>query len=362
MLSSSKVDFVSATKKAFVRLCFFLEGITGFRPLAGVKWLDRLFSAAILMLNNVLSVTKTRQLFSFIFNAVLNHDLILRAIGLANKNMGVIKVVFCCYPTNKKYMQAYTSQKSVIEKYKWSPFLAGIFCHDGGIGLKFFVSATEEDFSSEEGRSSGLGKLNNKMDHIRSILHASDVTYSGTLPGILFRNGLHLNGKERQKVVKAVVKAIDKVRFREGFSEDCPIIILGHKGFVGSEVRKKLGEDRCYGVDLDPKTKLPDYKSWPDHLQGQNAILVNISRAHQLEKYSNYIWKNLVLLNEVYPEPNEDSVHLYCAKGGNMYHLVGNVGWSLPSFPRAYAGGIPCCASWDYAGADTVIKRLSNEK
>mmetsp|Transcript_23031 Transcript_23031/g.26307 ORF Transcript_23031/g.26307 Transcript_23031/m.26307 type:complete len:353 (+) Transcript_23031:55-1113(+) len=352
MLSSSKVDFVSATKKAFVRLC--------------LKWLDRLFSVAILMLNNVLSVTKTRQLFSFIFNSVLNHDLILRAIGLANKNMGVIKVVYCGYPTNKKYLQAYasgyTSKKSVIEKYKWSPFLAGIFCHDGGIGLKFGISATEEDFSSEEGRSSGLGKLNNRMDHIRSILHASDVTYAGTLPGILFRNGLHLNGKERQKVVRAVVKAIDKVCFREGFSEDCPIIILGHKGFVGSEVRKKLGEDRCYGVDLDPKTKLPDYESWPDHLQGQDAILVNISRAYQLEKYSNYIWKNLVLLNEVYPEPNKDSVHLYCAKGGNMYHLVGNVGWSLPPFPRAYAGGIPCSASWDYAGADTVIKCLSNEK
>ena len=158
------------------------------------------------------------------------------------------------------------------------------------------------------------------------------------------------------------MKAIDKVRFREGFSEDCPIIILGHKGFVGSEVRKKLGEDRCYGVDLDSKTKLPDYESWPDHLQGQDAILINISRTYQLEKYSNYIWKNLVLLNEVYPEPNKDSVHLYCAKGGNMYHLVGNVGWSLPPFPQAYAGGIPFCASWDYAEVDTVIKRLSNEK
>lgn len=304
------------------------------------------------------SLPSSKQLFSLIINAMLNHERCLKLIGLLNKKIGFIQVVYCGYPGNKKYLNAYASarQKNLIERYRWRPFLSGFFYHNGKFGLKFFVSSSEEDFNAEDGPER-LKQIYENTLRIKTLLHAKELSYAGTLPGLMYKNRVHKDGKERQKVVRAVLKGIEKVRAQVQLSKNCPVIILGAKGYIGREVMRELGTDNCFGVDLNPESKLPE--GWPEHLHGQDAIMVNISRAHQLEYYSQRAWPNLVLLNEVYPEPAPSEAQRFREKGGPVYHLSGISGWSLPSFPGGYENAIPCSASWDCPDSEVEIKRLA---
>eukprot|EP00521_Asterionellopsis_glacialis_P013100 CAMPEP_0195295918 /NCGR_PEP_ID=MMETSP0707-20130614/18327_1 /TAXON_ID=33640 /ORGANISM="Asterionellopsis glacialis, Strain CCMP134" /LENGTH=303 /DNA_ID=CAMNT_0040357257 /DNA_START=324 /DNA_END=1232 /DNA_ORIENTATION=- len=265
-----------------------------------------------------------RQLFLLIIIKVFNHDCFFKFLGLINEKIGLIKVVFCGYPSNKKYLAGYVRDESIIQLYRWKPCFTGFFCHNGSVGLKFFVSATEADFKSEH----GLETLYQNTSKIQALICADEMSFSGILPGLMFRKGLHKEGQERQKTVRAVLKGIKNLCEEENLPKDCPVVILGCKGYIGREVICQLGSKICHGVDLNPETNLPE--GWPEHLQGKDAILVNISRAHTLEYYSKLAWKKLVLLNEVYPEPSTAEVHSWRANGGNMYHLVGTKGWSLP--------------------------------
>lgn len=46
------------------------------------------------------------------------------------------------------------------------------------------------------------------------------------------------------------------------------------------------------------------------------------------------------------------------AIGSCAYHVVGIGGRAYPPFPKAYAGGIPCCAGRMDPNLTSVIRRL----
>jgi len=70
-------------------------------------------------------------------------------------------------------------------------------------------------------------------------------------------------------------------------------------------------------------------------------------------------WKELVLLNEVYPEPNADEIAFLSGIGVQAYHIVGVKAQALPQFPFAYSGGVPCCAAWNTSDMEVLLRRLN---
>ncbi len=52
------------------------------------------------------------------------------------------------------------------------------------------------------------------------------------------------------------------------------------------------------------------------------------------------------MINEVYPEPSKAEVAAIQTHGARLYYLAGVKAKAWPPFPQAYAGGIPCCASF----------------
>jgi hypothetical protein len=77
-----------------------------------------------------------------------------------------------------------------------------------------------------------------------------------------------------------------------------------------------------------------------------------------LSRYLDLFWPELILLNEVYPEPSREEIETLKKIGSPAYHVVGVVAKSYPSFPKAYEGGIPCCGAWSSKDIEAIIKRL----
>jgi len=78
-------------------------------------------------------------------------------------------------------------------------------------------------------------------------------------------------------------------------------------------------------------------------------------------RYIPFLWPEVVVVNEVYPEPSEKEVADIKAKGAVCYHIVGAKGRAWPGFPRGYAGGIPCCASFwpeNGKGYEVILKKM----
>ena len=299
-----------------------------------------------------------RRTTCFLINKTFNHKPLFLFVGWLNRKLPFLETVYLGYSADPAYINHYASPNSgYVQKGKWSPFLAGIFKQNGKWGLKFFVSSTEEEFVGRENKDN-LKLLAEHLEKIRQTTGASQKTFAGILPGVLYKNRIIHTMEESEVAVATVCKAISIVRELEHYPENVPLIILGGKGFIGRRVIKNLAGREVYCVDKDGEDHVSS--SWPEHLTGQKAILINISRKFVLSHYIPYIWDSLVLLNEVYPEPSQEEVQAFTAKGGAIYHIAGIEGKSYPSFPNAYANAIPCSAAWKSDNMQVVLKKLSH--
>ena len=162
---------------------------------------------------------------------------------------------------------------------------------------------------------------------------------------------------ERDVTVKAVFQALDKIKSAEKLPAHVPVIVLGGDGFIGSELVKAGGEKfHSYDVGLEES-----FFVFFEKLRDKPVILLNVTKKEALSSYIPHLWPEAVLVNEVYPEPTEKEVASIKAIGACCYHIVGVKGRAWPGFPRGYAGGIPCCASFwpqNGRGYEVVVKRL----
>lgn len=99
-------------------------------------------------------------------------------------------------------------------------------------------------------------------------------------------------------------------------------------------------------------------EAWPHHLKGQKAILINVTRKAAIKEYIHLFWPELIVLNEVYPEPSQDEIVQLKKMGCTTYHIVGLQGKAYPSFPQVYEGGIPCCAGIHSKSIEVILKKL----
>ena len=294
-----------------------------------------------------------RRLAIEFFSLVLNHDWVFWLIGLANKRLGLIESVFLVYPATDGYGLAYAYRWRLV-KNRWKPWLVGFFCQNGKIGIKFAISASNGQFSDPDNKGN-LCHLVQRMEKLRKLFHAEYKTFAGILPGVLFMKRLVKETPEADVTVEAVKQVIGKVKSLEGLSEDTPVIVLGGKGFIGRRVVASLPEGTVYSVDIAGNN---GQNVWPSHLQGKPLLLVNISLNSVLGQYIHLLWPEVVVVNEVYPEPNEELAQQLKAVGCHCYHVVGVKARALPSFPGGYQGGIPCCAAWQSEKMEALFKRI----
>jgi hypothetical protein len=217
------------------------------------------------------------------------------------------------------------------------------------------ISSTEEDFLAPSNQGE-LSRLVGRTERLRLLLGAQRKTFAGVLPGVLYARRIVRESPETDLTAEVVVRAERKVRDQLGWSANHPVVVLGGRGFVGRRlVRRFQAEGRnVHVVDL----KGDQERGWPDHLEGRRAILVNAARRDSLVEYLPRFWPELVLLNEVYPEPGQAEISLPREIGSVAFHVAGVAALCIPAFPGAYSDGIPCCAAMPDPAMEVKVYRV----
>ena len=121
------------------------------------------------------------------------------------------------------------------------------------------------------------------------------MSFAGVLPGILFSRRIIRDSPEADTTVEAIFRAEEHVRTRESYDASVPLIILGGRGFIGRRLVRRLAGRQIHSVD--PASTCNG--SWPHHLRGTRAVLINVSRRATLHGYFAHLWPSLIIINEV---------------------------------------------------------------
>ncbi len=300
-----------------------------------------------------------RKIILLILNFVFNHNYVFAAVGWFNKRWYFLNTVFLAFPEKEAYAYAYV-YPSHRDWMRWSPWPCGIFKQDGKWGLMTAISSSGEDFINPV-NDENLKLLVEKVEKIRQLLGAKRKTFAGDLPSILFRKRLIRDVIENEVTIKAIVKAENDLRNTLDYPDETPLVILGGKGFVGKKLVKKFNGRNIYCIDVGSNGfNRANYNEWPFHLKGKRTILINVSKKTALADYIKLFWSNLILINEVYPEPTERELKEITGRGVAAYHIAGLAADSFPEFPGVYGGGgIPCCAGWDSDQMEVIVRELN---
>lgn len=285
-----------------------------------------------------------RQLLVVLFNTICGNLAFYTLIGIINRLVGrPIKSVFLFYSVNVEYRRTMIPDW-YAKVVAWRPGLGQVIGHGFWRGgLSFGITSNDDDFRNPENKAKLL-KLYHDVDFIRRIVGAKQTTFSGILPGVFVALGIVEEGKslENANTVKVVLKAVDEVVKLEEMPADCPVVVLGGRGFIGRRIAELLESKgrKVYPVDIKDGTVIPS------HLRGTAAIILNITKTGALSQYIPCLWREAVVVNEVYPEPPALEQELMRARGLRCYHITGVKASALPRFMKAYKGGIPCCAAY----------------
>ena len=295
----------------------------------------------------------SRRIAVLLLNVLFSCRFVLRFIGWLNRRGHFIASVFVAYPATEDYALAYVYPRHRHWMH-WTPWLVGLLYQDGRWGLMFVISATEADFSAA-GSLLNLRHLVARTDELRQVLGATHMSFAGVLPGILFSRRIIRDSPEADTTVEAIFLAEEHVRTREGYDASVPLIILGGHGFIGRRLVRRLAGRQIHSVD--PASTCNG--SWPHHLRGTRAVLINVSRRATLHGYFAHLWPSLIIINEVYPEPSATEIAALTDIGSTLYHVFGIAGEAYPHFPSIYAAAIPCCAARLTDNMQAVVHRLN---
>lgn len=293
-----------------------------------------------------------RKIGVMVLNFLFGNFVFYRLVGFLNRYTKKVKNIFMLYPANEKYSRDYV-YPFYERQMKWKPRLVGILWQNKKIGFIFGVSATEKDFFNKD-NDTKLREVEEKLEQVRRAMNAEQKTFAGILPGLFFSRGIIEESPEREVTVSAVTLAIRKIQELEKIVIP-KICILGGNGFIGSDLRQKIGES--FSFDIEDEIAFQEFAK---ENREEQVILINLTKKGVLKKYIPYLWEKVVVLNEVYPEPSKEEIEKMKKKRISCYHIVGARGGAWPAFPRGYAGGIPCCASFwpDKGEYEVVVKKL----
>lgn len=265
------------------------------------------------------------------------------------KQLNLFQAVFVVYPATSQYANHFSfrwRQKINV----WAPWIIGIIKHPSGArSLTFAISADEEKIKSDA-QASGLSSLHEATKKVADKVGAKSIHYAGIIPGCMKYRKVSRPNTEQEATSIAVIKAIQTLRTQLGHPPDAPVILLGYRGFVGREVTRRLTEINLFvsGVEKDDSLVVPD----TPHL------IVNITLPEAINTHIGNFNEHSVLLNEVYPAPNRETVGRLRSKNVQVFHLAGVQAKAWPPFPSTYRGAVPCCGAIPSEHYEVVLKKL----
>lgn len=302
-------------------------------------------------------IRKIALLILNFFLFIIGYDRVFSAIGWLNRRYNFLATVFVAYPATESYANAYVYKRH-RHWMAWRPWPAGIFCQNGKLGLMTVISSMHADFYDPDSYNN-LKVLVDRTEEIRQLLGAEQKTFAGVLPGVLYSKRLIRESIGTQVTVEALLQVEKELKSRIGYPDNTPLIILGGRGFVGRFLIRALEKREIYSVDSNGNENTANLNDWPGHLRGKKAILINLTKKAALGKYIHLFWPELALANEVYPEPTPEEIRELTAGGNMAFHVVGLKAKSFPPFPKAYRGGIPCCAGRMDKNMEVIVRRLN---
>lgn len=284
---------------------------------------------------------------------LFGNEVFLRLVGGVNRVVlrGRIKGVFLLYPARRAYADA-LAYRWHQRRFAWHPGLVGLYRQDGRLGLIFGIPNMEDQLREDHNAADVMG-LMHKMERIRDLISADRKIFAGILPSRFTRLGVTDDQLEQQRslTARAVVSALDQVMASCGMDATTPILLIGGNGYIASKVFELCAGRPAHKVDLDG---FATFRSLTEAMRGRPMIAVNLAKSSALAGYMDSFWPGVVVLNEVYPEPDEAELSALAARGVRCFHVVGVAGRAWPRFPRAYRNGIPCCAALPAAGGSAV--------
>lgn len=287
-----------------------------------------------------------RRILVLIISLFMGRVWLYAVIGFLNRSLfkKAIRNVFLLYAADERYLRKYV-YRWYARCIRWTPCLLGVMRQNGRWGLYLGIGVTERMLSEDDGKN--LSAVFGRMERIRILIGAEQKTFAGIIPGLLKARRI-LNVPIEQEITAAAVhRAIDQVKRIEEMPDDTPLLVIGGLGFIGRRVIEYVRNNGfpgpIYSVDLKGGE---EFEELAFTLRGRPTICLNVSRRGALKRYIPSLWPEVVVLNEVYPEPDRWEVDAIRGKGARCYHISGVAAWAWPSFPKGYKGGIPCCASF----------------
>ena len=292
---------------------------------------------------------------------VLGHQTALSAIAFVSRHVfrRPIASVFLLYPARKEYADALAYQWHQ-RRFGWQPGLVGLYRQGNRYGMIFGIPNFEDEIRLER-TPEHLLHLMSQMERVRACVRAERKVFAGILPSTFQRNGIDDAdlSDQRELTARAVLCALDQVTEANGLSEDVPILVLGGRGYIASEVIDRCTRPSVTSVDVGD---IAEFEALVARLHGRPLVVINLTKSGALAEYTNRLWPGVIVLNEVYPEPTGPEIAALEQRGVTCYHIVGVAGQAWPPFPKAYRGGIPCCAALPVAQKDALpvlVARLS---
>lgn len=280
-----------------------------------------------------------RKIGLLFLDIALNYHMFYKVIGMLNKGKYRIKTIFVAYPGSERYANEY-SLKVHRATMNWRLIPVGFFKQGGRYGVMFACSNTEADFENINNLEK-LKKIVKDAERIQHLLGASEVKFSGRLPGLLLKHNVSRNSSsELETTIQAVKQAIIKILELENYKLDTPIILLGGMGFIGNQLINILSSNKIYVIDAKGNT------DWPDHFNNRPTLLLNLAGQDAITQFRSRFWKELIIVNESYPGIKKDDLVWLKNQGIIVYHISGvKPDFCFPAFPHPYKGSIPCCAA-----------------
>lgn len=294
-----------------------------------------------------------RCVLAAVTSYLFGSEYLLFAIGTINRHIlrGRITGVFLLYPARKEYADALAYEWHQ-KRFAWRPGLVGSYSQDGRLGLIFGIPNLEDELRDQANAPQVLDLLR-QMDRISNLIGAPRRIFAGILPSQLARLGITDSQLESQRelTARAVVSALDQVIAANKIDANAPILLIGGKGYIASKVMELCSGRLTYSIDVG---EFENFRRLATGLRGSRVVVVNLAKSSALAQYVPHFWPGVIVLNEVYPEPTWSEVADLTEKSISCFHVVGVAGKAWPPFPRAYRGGIPCCAALPPPGVTTV--------
>lgn len=289
----------------------------------------------------------------------MSADASLRLFGLLNRWVfrRRFRTATLFYLADQRYLESITFAW-YARRRKWTPVLGGIFTFSDSGGFICVMGCNEADFCdpANAGRVMGVYK---RMERMATLLNTDTASYSGILPSVLARMGVDRQPIEAERTVVWVRRAVNQVRALCSMSGDAEVVILGSEGHIGKRLTQQAdAELDTAAIPLD--IRRADHQQVKEALRtAQPLIFVNAARDDALDQYIDLIPTGSVVLNEVYPECSSAALLALKARNIRYFHISGVAASSLPQFPRAYAGAVPCCAASAAASSSSAVNPAS---